>query len=139
MKGVTAIMTAVMLSACQPNSAPDIRVENAHIRLPAPGQSIAVAYFDIVNAGGGDRLLSVATPISAQVELHTHLVEGDVMMMRKLEIVDIAAQQTTSFESGGLHVMIFDVNIKTEAKTLPLQLHFARSKTIEVIATITIR
>ena len=104
---------SVGLVACQAtNNAPNVQIENATMRAPLPGQSTAVAYFDIVNTGGEDVLLSASSNISDRVELHNHLRENGVMKMRQVENVEIPGKETVSFKSGGLHIMMFDAEIR---------------------------
>lgn len=117
-------------------SEPHISVENVSLRLPAPGQTTAAAYFDIINTGGADELLSASSSFSSPVELHTHLHEDGVMKMRKVETVKIQGKQTTAFKRGGLHVMLFNTSIPAETKSIPLTLTFARTGEVHVIAII---
>ena len=123
---LTALATAYLLFSDKETAYSDIRVENVALRLPAPGQTTAAAYFDIVNDGGANELLSASTPISTKVELHTHLHEDGMMKMRMVKSVKILPQQTTRFKRMGLHVMIFNVDIPEDTKQVPLTLTFAR-------------
>jgi len=132
---------AFVLAACgggesATNTAPAINIENASLRLPAPGQTKGAAYFNVVNKGGADILLSAATPFSSRVELHTHLHEDGMMKMRQVESVDIGPEAVTHFKTGGLHVMIFDMNVPEGATHMPLTLTFAKSGAIDVNVTI---
>ncbi len=120
-------MAAVAFTACGPQQAPDISIKNGTLRLPAPGQTTGAAYFDIINNGGADVLLSASTPASPHSELHTHIHENNIMKMRKVDHVDIAAKETTAFKRGGLHVMVFDINVPAGKASIPLTLTFERS------------
>jgi copper(I)-binding protein len=123
---LAALASAYLMFSDKGTAFPDIRVENATIRPPAPGQTTAAAYFDIINDGGANELLSASTPISAKVELHTHLHEDGMMKMRMVKSVKILPKQTTQFKRMGLHVMIFNVDIPEGMKQIPLTLTFAR-------------
>jgi len=114
------------------DATPVISVQNATLRLPAPGQTKGAAYFDVINLGGKDVLLSAATPFSSRVELHTHLHEDGMMKMRQVDNVDIDPETVTHFKTGGLHVMIFDMEVPEGAAHMPLTLNFAKSGTVEV-------
>lgn len=113
------------LWACQPASMPpSIEVENGYIRAPLPGQSTAVAYFDIVSLGGPDVLLAARSNASLRVELHNHIHEAGVMKMRKVDSVNLPQKGVVSFTSGGLHVMMFDAKIDGEVTlTLDFEQH----------------
>lgn len=115
---------------------PDITVHNVSLRLPAPGQTTAAVYFEILNAGGADELLSASSPVSANVELHNHVNENGVMKMRRLESLKIQGLQTTFFKRGGLHIMLFDFSIPDNTTAIPLTLHFARTGDVRVLAII---
>ncbi len=115
---------------------PDIKVENVRIRAPMPGQSVAVGWFDIDNDGAVDELLSASSPISDNIELHSHTMDDGVMKMRMLKTVRIEGSAKTHFEPGGLHLMIFDAKIPDEAHTVPLTLEFARTGTVNFSAQI---
>jgi len=110
-------------TACTP---PDpIDVSNAWLRPPAPGLSVAAGYFDIANRGDtpidliGARSDSVGT-----IEIHTHIHNGDVMQMRQLDTVALPPEQTVSFTSGGLHLMVFAFNDVT-SNPIPITLLFS--------------
>ncbi len=129
-------MTIYYLSGDKATAMPDISVKNTHLRLPAPGQNIASAYFDIINKGGADELLSATSVVSPRVELHTHLQENGMMKMRKVSSVKIMGEDTTQFKSGGLHVMLFDISIPPNTKSIPLTLNFARTGEKRIIVII---
>ncbi|MEE9273494.1 MAG: copper chaperone PCu(A)C [Robiginitomaculum sp.] len=129
---ITTVLLAIFAGACTKTSAPAITVENGRLRLPAPGQTIGAAYFDIVNTGSADTLLSVSGSLSKDIELHTHLHENGIMKMRKVDNVEIKAKQTTVFKSGGLHVMIFNMKPLVKGAHIPLTLHFSKSGDVVV-------
>ena len=127
---------SLFLSSCAPKAAPEITVENGVFRLPAPGQTTGSVYFDIINKGSADILVSASTPVSTHVELHTHIHENNIMRMRQVDSVDAPANVTTSFKRGGLHVMVFEVNIAANATGVPLTLNFAKSGAITITTQI---
>lgn len=133
---VLGVMTVYYFTGDKATLLPDISVKNATLRLPAPGQTKGAAFFDIVNNGGADQLLSASSPISPHVELHTHLHEDGMMKMRQVSSVKIQGQQTTHFKSGGLHVMLFDISIPDNTKSVPITLSFARSGEKRIIVII---
>ncbi|HHL42380.1 MAG TPA: copper chaperone PCu(A)C [Hellea balneolensis] len=128
--------TLYLYSGGESKHAPAITIENARIRPPLPGQTTAIGWFDIVNAGAVDELLSASSPISDKIELHTHTMTGGIMKMRQVKTVRINGETTTEFKPGGLHIMIFNANIAPDAQHVPLTLSFARSGDMKVTAKI---
>lgn len=121
------IATVYVKSGNPAKAKPNIAVENVRLRAPLPGQSVAAGWFDVVNSGGVDELLSASSPISDTIELHTHEMADGVMKMRKVRSVKIDGLQTTHFKPGGLHLMIFNADIPGGAISVPITLEFARS------------
>lgn len=93
------------------------------------------AFLVIENAGPADRLLSVSAEVSERVELHTHLMEGDVMKMRRVDAVEVPGQGTAALRPGGLHIMLMGLKQPLqEGERFPLTLTFetAGEVTVEV-------
>ena len=86
----------------------DVVISDAKIRLLPPGVPNTAAYFVIENKGDKDLVLVGAQSNAAKtLELHNHVMEGEVMKMLKQDKVTIPAGQTLTFAPGGLHVMLF--------------------------------
>ena len=83
----------------------DILVEDAYAR--ASNMMAGAAFMTITNTGDADdRLLSAASAAAERVELHTHVMDGDVMRMIEVEEgFAIAAGETHALARGGDHVM----------------------------------
>ncbi|MBK7542353.1 MAG: copper chaperone PCu(A)C [Candidatus Competibacteraceae bacterium] len=99
-----------------------------------PGAKTGAVYFDVVNSGGADRLLSAeAKEMAGTLELHTTQMEGTMMKMRQVDAVDLAAGETTSLKPGGLHVMLIDLKKPLQAgQSFPLTLHLEKAGTLQV-------
>ncbi len=109
-----------------------LTVADARARILLPSRPGA-AWLTIRNAGGEDRLVGAESPAAARVELHTHIHEGGVMMMRKVEGVDIPAGGEAALEPGGDHLMLF--GLKAGLKTgdrFPLTLLFEKAGAVTV-------
>ncbi len=134
-----AIIGALALTGCSaPNDgAANITVSDVKVRRALPGQTTAMGMLTIENTGGVDVLLSVSSPISKRIELHTHIVTDDgVMKMRRVEMMPIAANGTLTLKSGGEHLMIFNAVIADDAAMAPLTLTFKNSGDMTVKAMI---
>jgi hypothetical protein len=98
---------AALLAIAPAALAEDIEVRDAYARASSPAAMSGAAFMEIVNTGGtDDRLVSATSDIAARVELHTHVMEGDVMRMVHVEEgFELPAGETVVLERGGRHVM----------------------------------
>ena len=72
--------------------------------------------------------VSASSDIAERVELHTHLMDGDVMMMREVEAYDLPAGESVTLEPMGHHIMLFDLDHRLNAGehfpvTISFQMH----------------
>lgn len=133
MRALLYIFAGIILAACG-GSGPGLHVEDAWVRAPANGQSVGTAYFKIINNGPADVLLSARTGAADRTELHTHVMQNNIMKMRKMGSVTIDKNSKLVFEPGGHHIMLFDYSA-SEAET-NLTLTFERAGSITVPAKI---
>lgn len=86
----------------------NIVVSDASVRLLPPGVPNTSGYFTIMNKSDSSRtLVGASTDIAKTVELHTHIMEGEMMKMTQIPEVTIAAGETLQFSPGGHHLMMF--------------------------------
>lgn len=115
-----------------------IHVEHAMANVVPTGSG--AAYFEVVNDGdGADRLLSVASPVVASVQLHEMVHDGDLTSMRAVKEIDVPAHSTVRLERGGKHVMLFGMNATAagpERTKIPLVLHFERTGDVAIEAPV---
>ena len=52
---ILGLATLYLVTGNSDKNTPSLSIENARLRLPAPGQTTAAAFFDIINAGGCGR------------------------------------------------------------------------------------
>lgn len=105
-----------------------IRVEDAWARETPPGVANGAAYATLTNEGSDDdRLVAVRGPVSERVELHTHLMEGDMMRMRQVESIEVNAGGRAVLEPGGKHLMLIGLKQPLVAgQQFPLILEFEK-------------
>lgn len=101
--------------------------------LPAVSKNGAV-YMTLRNGGGGtDRLVSAWTPVAERVEIHTHVHQDGMMMMRQVRMIELPGGGGATLEPGGLHLMLFGINSPmTEGNEFPMTLRFDRAGEVEV-------
>ena len=130
------LLAAVAL--CGPARAGELAVVEAWARATPPGASVAAAYLTVDNsAGGADRLLGASSDAAGRVEVHESRREGEVMRMRKVEPLDIAAGERVVFGPGGLHVMLMELEAPLrQDEKLPLVLRFERAGEVQVEAEV---
>lgn len=84
-----------------------------------------------------DALVAASTPVAGRVELHTHIMDGTVMQMRRVDTIDVAADAKVMLQPGGLHVMLFDLAAPLkEGQTFPLTLMFKKAGKITTTVTV---
>jgi periplasmic copper chaperone A len=137
MRGFLCVSLVIAaLSGCAETKSQN--VEAALVRLSAVPGNPSAAYFTL-NAGPvDDRLMSVSTPLAIRAEMHDMSMKGGMMSMTPIDAgVDVKAGSTLRFESGGKHVMLFDVSPKvTPGSKMPLTLTFASGATLETQAEV---
>jgi copper(I)-binding protein/thiol-disulfide isomerase/thioredoxin len=98
----------VALGAAASQADTPLRVSDAWIRATVPGQPVAAAYLTL-QATAALRLVSVATPAAASVQIHEMRMDGEIMRMRELKALELAAGRPVSLSPGGIHLMLLDV------------------------------
>lgn len=108
-------------------------VEAAWARPTVAGQSAGGGYVTIVGGSAADRLISISAPVSQQVELHTMEMQGDVMRMRQILDVPVAAKEQVAFKPGGKHLMFIGLKQPLQAgSSFPLTLRFEKAGDVTV-------
>lgn len=111
-----------------------IRISESWARPSPPSARAGAAYMQVHNTGStDDSLVEAFTPIAAVTELHTHIMDGDVMRMRRVDAIDVPAESLVRLEPGGLHVMLIDLQSPLmEGDSIPLMLRFAEAGEITI-------
>ena len=110
-----------------------LKIENPWVRTTIPGRP-AAGYMVVRNAGDADdAIVSASAPDAERVELHTHLMENDVMKMRPVEKIDVPAGGSAELKSGGLHLMIFGVTESLkDGNSLPVTVVFEKAGPVKI-------
>jgi copper(I)-binding protein len=109
--GLFAVLAGAALSV---QAQTGIEVSNAWTRATVAAQKTGGIYFDIRSAAPA-KLVAVASPAAARVELHNMKMEGGVMKMSAVDALDLAAGQTVKLAPGGYHVMLIDLKQPLQA------------------------
>lgn len=113
-----------------------IEISSAYVLPPFPGRDVAAGFFQITNHGANDRLISVSSPVSQNVEIHNHIEENGVMKMRKIDGVDLPKGGTVSFEPGSFHIMMFGANMDENTEDVALTLTYEKADAVTLIVPV---
>jgi copper(I)-binding protein len=98
-------------------------------RATPGGAKVGAAYLSLkLPASIDDTLVAASSPVAGSVELHTHMHDGGVMRMRRLDKIAVGGGNTVTFRPGGLHIMLIDLKQPLkEGDRVPLTLRFEKA------------
>jgi copper(I)-binding protein len=116
------------------------KVDDAWVRATVPTQTASGAFMT-VTANSDSKLLSVATPIAKDVQIHEMTMKNDVMSMGPVKFVELPAGKAVKLDPNGYHVMLMGLSAQLkEGETVPLTLTVENAKgekeTLEVKAPV---
>lgn len=145
---LAAVIGMLLLVACKKPEPAVPEVEHAWVRLPPIPGNPAAGYFELHAGKSADRLLGVASPKAASIELHQTLAAsmvgtktGDVSptmtSMRPIASVPMPPGSVTTFQPGGYHLMLMGLD-RTVRKGSRVPLHFrlASGRTVDAQADV---
>ena len=140
MRNVILLAAAVALVACDTrghtHAGEGIEISNARINPPLPGQTTGVAFMQLNNYGDDDRLLAITSDASDRIELHTHLNEGGVMKMRRLDDgIALPHDKPVALKPGSYHIMLFETDAAL-GDEIVLTLDFETAEDLTVVAPV---
>ena len=100
---------AALLAACGQGD-PAGNVTAAVVRLPAVPGNPGAAYFTLRTNKTPMRILGLSSPQVQRIELHESEMAGGRMRMGPLEDNSFGAEGVKTFEEGGAHAMLFNIN-----------------------------
>ncbi|MCW8825531.1 MAG: copper chaperone PCu(A)C [Gammaproteobacteria bacterium] len=123
---VAAVALTTSSSLFAQTASESVMVHDAYARAMPPGQPNSGAFMTFKNSdSSAHAVVSADSPVSKVVELHTHIHENGMMMMRRIDQIDIPANGETVLKPGGLHVMF--IGLKHDLKVgqkVPVTLTF---------------
>ncbi|WP_017557743.1 copper chaperone PCu(A)C [Nocardiopsis baichengensis] len=132
----SALGALALAAGCGPQE-PRIEAADATVRVPL-NPDVTSAYLVIENTGGADDTLTgVETEAADEVQMHESVEKDDgTTGMEERAEIPVKAGETVEFASGGLHLMLMGPEELDAGETVPLELHFAESGTVEVQAEV---
>jgi periplasmic copper chaperone A len=124
--GAVFLIAGVTVADAGP-AADAVQVGDAYARAVPPGQTNSAMFMELTNDSGADqKLVGAESPVCDAAELHTHLMQGGMMKMRRIENIDLPAGKTVALQPGGLHVMLIGLKKQlVPGESVDLTLTFA--------------
>lgn len=134
-----ALLTACMTMTVSTSQA-EVAYTGAWVRATAPNQQATGAFMQLVSKKD-TTLVAARSDIAGIVEVHEMKMENDVMRMRAVDGLRLAANQPVELKSGGYHLMLMDLKkqlkVGTEAQiTLVFKNADDQSETVYVHAPV---
>lgn len=116
-----------------------IAVADAWSRQPAEGQAVTAVYGIVTNDTDADvTIVAASTSVTDNVELHETLMgdDGTMKMQEKEGGFVVPAGGEFVFESGGPHVMLFDIDPATYPDSVDVTLELDNGETVAFTAEV---
>lgn len=109
-------------------------IENPYAYVTASAQKNGAVFLKIKSTNEqDDKLIAASADVAERVELHTHIMEGDVMKMRKVEGYDLPAGEMVELKPMSHHIMLMGLkNPLEEGSAFPLTLNFEHHAPVTV-------
>ncbi len=131
-----ALMAAAAGCTARVKAAPSLTVTSAYVPLPAAAAPhTTVAFLDIRNDGGPDRLVAARTSVGGTVVFREPAGQGTTM--KTVPAIAIPAAATTRLLPNGAHLLITGAGQMQGGKDITLVLTFARAGQVPVVAQVT--
>jgi len=112
----------------------ELKIDHPWARATPGAIKTGAVYFSVTAQGDTpDRLVAVETPRAAKAEMHTQIMDGDVMKMRPVTAIEVNPGEPTVLKPGGLHIMLIGLTQPMrEKERFPMTLTFEKAGQVEV-------
>ena len=130
-----SVCLGLMSTAVAADGAGDVSATDLRARAVPEGQKNSAAFMTLSNSGSGDHAVVAAqSPVANIVELHTHIDEGGMMKMRRIDKIEVGAGSDTILQPGGLHVMLIGLKQQlNDGDDVPVTLEFEDGSRLELV------
>ncbi|WP_336082263.1 copper chaperone PCu(A)C [Thalassospira sp. CH_XMU1448-2] len=137
-KFFAVIATLASLFVVSNAYAADIEVKDAWAKASLGQVRNGAAFFVVVNNGDADRIVGVRSDLAAKTELHTHIMDNNVMKMRQVEGgVDVPMHGEVMFKPGSYHVMMMGLKKPLEeGEMVQVILEFEKAGDVPVMINV---
>ena len=117
--------------------ASSLTVDHVWARPSAGAATNGAAYLTVTDNGAPDRLVGVASPVAAMVQLHETIDDKGVMKMRPVAGIALEPGKPVTLKPGSYHVMLMGLKSPLKAgDRFPLTLTFEHAAPVTVTATV---
>ncbi len=131
MKKILFAGLLAVLAAAQAH-AEDVKISKAWTRATAPGQDSAAVQL-VITSKKDATLVGVASGSAQSAEIHSMVMEGDMMKMRAIDSLPLPAKTPVALGEDGYHLMLIGLKKPLKAgHKLPfaVTVKFADGKTV---------
>ncbi|MCB5163250.1 copper chaperone PCu(A)C [Streptomyces bambusae] len=126
-----SLTAALAISGCSSDSgkdsAPKLSVSGAFMPEPVNGD-MAGGFLTVKNEGGADKLTSVTSALSGDVQIH----ETKNQKMQQVTSMDVPADGELKLKRGGNHIMFMGLkNTPKIGDKVAIELHFEKAGTVK--------
>ncbi|MBT9499644.1 MAG: copper chaperone PCu(A)C [Burkholderiaceae bacterium] len=122
MKSILPLLSLLVSAAALAQTT--VQVEDPWVRGTVTGQPATGAFMRLTPSAHA-RLVAARSPVAGVVEIHEMAMDGDVMKMRQIPGLDLAAGRTMELKPGGYHVMLMSLKQPLKGgQSVPLTLIF---------------
>ena len=101
-----------------------VKVDDPWVRATV-AQQTSTGAFMLLTAKSDSKLVGAASPVAEHVELHKMTMEDDIMKMRQIPELELAAAEQVALKPGGYHIMLINLkNQISEGNVIPMTLTF---------------
>jgi periplasmic copper chaperone A len=105
------VLLAFVCAAARAAGPSAVTVSDPYARAVPPGQPNSAVFMTLTNDSGAPHaLIAAQSPAAKTVELHTHVKDGGMLKMRKIERIEVPAHGSVTLKPGALHVMLIGLN-----------------------------
>ena len=132
------LLVGIGVATAHEFTAGGVTVTHPWARATPGGAKVGGAYLEMKAAKGkGDRLIAVRSAVAGSAELHTHIMDGGIARMRRVDAIAVPGGKSVILKPSGHHLMLMDLKgpLK-EGDLLKFTLVFEKAGEIEVEATV---
>lgn len=112
-------------------------VSAAWVRAAPDGTALGAAYFTLANTGKAVELIAIESNAHGDARIHESFLQDEMMRMRSIERLPIAANSRIAFSPGGLHVMLMHpTRSLVEGDSIELTLTFSDGSIVKTVAPV---